>query len=234
MKNYIKNVFKFKNQISSNIEISKNVNSSELEIDKWKLSEFVSSKILPVVGYEPYPLDEIFLMCSAVLTLKPTHIFEWGTHLGRSARIFQETILHFNIPSEVHSFDLPDDISHVEHPGNKRAIFIKNMDSVSLYQEDGLVKSFEIFNSSTLIKKRAMFYLDGDHSFATVENELNTIMKNCEDPIFLLHDTFFQSSESNYNIGPYEALKAFILNNPSYTLINTNFGLPGMSLVFKK
>jgi cephalosporin hydroxylase len=187
-----------------------------------------------VVGYEPYPLDEIFLMCSSVLTLKPTHIFEWGTHLGRSARIFQEVILNFKIPSEIHSFDLPDDISHVEHPGKKRAIFIQNMDSVSLYQEDGLAKSFEIFNSSNLTEKRAMFYLDGDHSFSTVDNELNTIIKNCENPIFLLHDTFFQSNQAGYNIGPYEALKAFILNNPSYSVINTNFGLPGMSLVFKK
>jgi hypothetical protein len=234
MKNYITKLLT-KNKISSNYsEIVKNNQCSELEIDKWRLSEFIVDTIVPKVGFEPYPLDEIFLMCSAVLLFKPTHIFEWGTHLGRSARIFHEINSRFNVNAEIHSFDLPDDVSHVEHPGNNRAIFLKNIDSVFLYQEDGLVKSPTIFNTSTIENKRALFYLDGDHSYKTVENELRTINENIDNPIFLLHDTFFQSKDSKYNTGPYDALNDFILLNPSYVVVNTNFGLPGMSLVYKK
>src|SRR5208283_6075124 len=60
------------------------------EADKWALSEFILQELVPVVDVHPYPLDELLLMCSTLAFFKPDAIFEWGTHAGKSARIFYE------------------------------------------------------------------------------------------------------------------------------------------------
>src|SRR5207245_8967376 len=61
-----------------------NVNCSEFEVNNWIISEFIFQKLVPIVGVTPYPINELALMVSAVCRLKPTHIFEWGTHIGKS------------------------------------------------------------------------------------------------------------------------------------------------------
>ena len=63
----------------------------KFEINNWIISNFVIRELISIVGIKPYPLNELMLMTAAVCTLKPTHIFEWGTHFGKSARIFYET-----------------------------------------------------------------------------------------------------------------------------------------------
>ncbi|MGB4400507.1 MAG: hypothetical protein WBJ10_14135, partial [Daejeonella sp.] len=39
-----------------------NKESSEFEVNKWILSEFIVDKILPFAEYSPYPIDELILM----------------------------------------------------------------------------------------------------------------------------------------------------------------------------
>ncbi len=104
------------NQKQNFSDITVNSNCSEFEVNKWILSDFVVANLLPIVGNRPFPLDELMLMSSAVVSLKPQYIFEWGTHIGKSARIFYETTKTFNIPCQVHSIDLPDSVEHVETP----------------------------------------------------------------------------------------------------------------------
>jgi cephalosporin hydroxylase len=204
------------------------------EVDMWAISKFILKKVIPVIGCHPYPLNELSLMVSTICWLKPTHIFEWGTHLGKSARVFYETITYFNLNTEIHSIDLPMDQEHVEHPKNKRGIYVKKLKRVNLHLGDGLNKSLEIYNSCNHITV-PLFFLDGDHSYESVKRELNTISAKISNPNFLVHDTLFQSSESNYNIGPNQAVKEFLKNNSEkYLTMETSLGLPGMTLILKK
>jgi hypothetical protein len=96
----------------------------EFQVNNWDLSSFILRKIIPTVGLHPFPLNELSLITASVAWVNPTHIFEWGTHIGKSARIFYETCKFIGIKAEIHSIDLPDDIDHVEHPHNKRGKFV--------------------------------------------------------------------------------------------------------------
>ena len=73
-----------------------NAHCREFEVNKWALSEFVVHRLLPIVGIHPYPLDELLLMSAAVCRLRPRHIFEWGTNVGKSARIFATSYIVLN------------------------------------------------------------------------------------------------------------------------------------------
>lgn len=228
----LSNFFEQKNK--PKIDLSVNNKSTEFEINKWETSEFIIDKILPITGFSPYPLDELMLMVGSLCRFKPTHIFEWGTHIGKSARIFYETINYFDIESTIHSFDLPDEIDHVEHPHEQRGKLVKGLNKVHLYQEDGLIKSFDIFRESSVANKRAFFYLDGDHSYETVHHELTTILSKMPDAIVLLHDTFYQSEDSQYNIGPFKAIDVVLAGSTIlYKRVETKMGLPGMTLIYK-
>ncbi|MGZ3902765.1 MAG: CmcI family methyltransferase [Bacteroidia bacterium] len=209
-----------------------NINSSEFEVNNWIVSEFVVNRLLPITGVHPFPLDELMLMTATVCRFKPEIIFEWGTNVGKSARIFYEITNSFQIPAEIHSIDLPDDVYHNEHPQKNRGKMVRGIDAVTLHQADGLVKSVEIYNAKKP-KGNVLFFLDGDHSYETVKKELETILKAIPHAIFLLHDTFDQSEDSGYNVGPRKAMKE-IINANTHTIISTGMGLPGMSLVFKK
>lgn len=206
----------------------------EFEVNKWIISEFILNKLIPVVGIKPFPLDELMLMVSAVCRLQPTHIFEWGTHIGKSARIFYETSKNFNLDTEIHSIDLPDNIAHQEHPRHSRGLLVKNIKDVKLYQGDGLDTSLKIYNSTLSNEKvKPLFLLDGDHEYQSVIRELKGIIKNVENPAILIHDTFLQSKKSKYNIGPIRAINEVLAkNNKGFNVLQTNLGLPGMTLLY--
>jgi cephalosporin hydroxylase len=207
----------------------------EFEVNNWIISDFVVNKLVPVVGVHPYPINEQCLMAAAVCVLKPTHIFEWGTNLGKSARIFYEITHKFSIKTQIYSIDLPDDIEHVEHPKEKRGIYVRNLERVNLLLGDGLETSMKIYNTAKQEAKVVpLFFIDGDHSYNSVKRELIMITKDVPEAAILLHDTFFQSSESGYNIGPYQAVKDVITDSHNYKIIRQDLGLPGMTLLYKK
>ena len=211
---------------------AKNIICTDFEVDNWVVSEFVIKKLLPVVGYHPFPLNELMLMTSAVCRFNPVLIFEWGTNIGKSARVFSEIITTFNIPCHIHSIDLLDDVFHSEHPHENRGMLVKGKNNVTLHQADGLIKSLEIYKKENP-KGNVLFFVDGDHSYESVKKELKTILENIPQAIVILHDTFYQSSESGYNIGPFVAVNE-VVNTDKYSIISTQMGLPGMSLVYKK
>ena len=209
-----------------------NVNCSEFEVNNWIISEFIFQKLVPIVGITPYPINELALMVSAICRLKPTHIFEWGTHIGKSARIFYETAKHFGLSTEIHSIDLPDEIDHHEHPKEKRGMFVKGIPVVRLYQGEGVETALEIYRKVSKMC-RPLVYIDGDHSYTAVKRELGEIIKNMPNASILLHDTFYQSAESGYNLGPYKAITDTLSNMPHrYKIISANTGLPGMTLLY--
>ena len=76
--------------------------------------------------------------------------------------------------------------------------------------------------------------VDGDHSYESVYRELSTIVNEIPDANVLLHDTFFQSSESGYNIGPWRAIEEIASTNArQFRRIDSGIGLPGMTLLYR-
>lgn len=211
-----------------------NPNCKYFEVNNWLISDFILKKVIPIVGVHPYPLNELTLLVAAVCRVKPTHIFEWGTHLGKSARIFYETINFFKIKSEIHSIDLSDSVKHQEHPGSQRAKLVKNIKSINLYQGDGLTVALKLCRQ--LKPPMPLFFLDGDHSHQSIKRELTGIAKNVSLAHILIHDTFNQSKQSGYNTGPYRAVKTFLTAVPKkrYQIISTITGLPGMTFLYQQ
>lgn len=221
------------NFIKNRLSPSKNLYAGkELEVDKWNLSEFILNKLINIVGTNPYPLDELMLMSSAVILCKPKYIIEWGTHVGKSARIFHEVSKFYKINVEIYTYDLPDNVDHNEHPRAKRGIFIKNIKNIHAYQADALLHGMQILIENNAIDNEVLFYIDGDHGYESVYNELITIYNKFPKANILLHDTYFQTEDSKYNIGPYLAINDFISSTKAnYKTTTTNLGLPGMTLL---
>lgn len=207
--------------------------AKEFEVNNWVTSDFIVNKLVPIVGFHPFPLNELMLMTSAVCYFKPEFIFEWGTNIGKSARIFYEVSEAFKIPTEIHSIDLPDDVFHNEHPQNNRGKMVRGLKKVTLHQADGLKCSFDLIKEKKP-KGRVLFFVDGDHSYESVKRELDTILTQAPDAAVLLHDTFYQSEEAKYNIGPFNAVRDVLASREDkYKVVSTNMGLPGMTLVYK-
>lgn len=211
---------------------AKNLNG-EFEVNNWITSEFIVEKLVPVAGMHPFPLDELSLMTATVCRFKPELIFEWGTNIGKSARIFLEIVNGFKLKCHIHSIDLPDEVFHSEHPKNDRGKLVRGMSGVTLHQADGIARSLEILARGKP-SGRVLFFVDGDHSYESVHKELTAILANVPLAIVLLHDTFYQSKDAGYNVGPYEAIRDVLKNQTKkYKTISTQLGLPGMTLVYE-
>lgn len=210
-----------------------NVHCSEFEVDNWTISGFVVETLVPIVGVHPFPLNELALMVAAVCRLKPDHIVEWGTHLGKSARVFYETARHFELTVAIHSVDLPDDSTHQEHPGRQRGMLVTGLEGVHLYQGDGLTVCRDI-SARIGPSSRTLVFIDGDHHYDSVMRELTGVMASMPQAHILLHDTFFQSAESGYNVGPHQAVVDALAVAPRhYRVLSSQTGLPGMTLLYQ-
>jgi cephalosporin hydroxylase len=210
-----------------------NVHCREFEVDNWAISRFLVETLVPIVGVHPFPLNELVLMAAAVCRLKPEHIVEWGTHLGKSARVFYETARHFELMVEIHSVDLPDDSTHQEHPGRQRGMLVTGLERVHLYQGDGLTVCRDI-SARIGPSSRMLVFIDGDHQYDSVMRELTGVMESVPQAHILLHDTFFQSAESGYNVGPHQAIVDALAVAPRrYRVLSSQTGLPGMTLLYQ-
>lgn len=211
-----------------------NPDAAEFEVNNWLLSELVLERLVSVVGVHPYPLNELMLMAGAICRFRPTHVFEWGTNVGASARVFYETARRFGIPLEIHSIDLPADVDHVEHPGSHRGRLVRGKPGISLHLGDGIDTALSIYRNLSL-ESRVLFFVDGDHSYGSVRRELQAIIDAVSHPKVLLHDTFIQSPEAGYNIGPHRAVEDVLASLPKdrrLRRIDTGTGLPGMTLLY--
>jgi len=211
---------------------SRNPGCSEFEVDGWATSAFVAHTLVPLVGVHPFPLQELMLMTATVCRFEPSLIFEWGTNIGKSARIFYEISRYFHIPAAIHTCDLPDDVDHAEHPHAQRGAMVRGLAGVTLHQGDGLGTSLGLWEEAGR-PQRPLFFLDGDHSYASVKREIDGIMAVVPDPLLLLHDTFLQSSESGYNIGPHRAVEETLTASPGrFRAVHSGLSLPGMTLLY--
>jgi Methyltransferase domain len=205
--------------------------ASEFEVDLWTLSRFLLEKVVPVVGTRPYPLNELLLMSGAACRLRPSVVFDWGTYIGTSARVFYECNNAFKLGYEIHSIDLPPDASHVEHPGQDHGRLVQGLAGVHLHRGNGVEVALEQWQKLGR-PKRPLFFVDGDHAYESVRDELNQIFSTVSDASALAHDTFFQSAESNYNVGPARAIDEIVGKFPGrFRVVKSGLGLPGMTLL---
>jgi cephalosporin hydroxylase len=219
----------------SNIQVHSvlNINDRLLEVNKWNVSAFLIKRVISIVGITPFPLDELMLMVSVCVVFKPELIIEWGTNVGKSARIFYEIVKYYKIKSEILSIDLPTEIKHLENIKSRRAKFVKRK-NVSLYLGDGSEEASKIVDKrKQSLKGFVLYFLDGDHSFDTVSRELTTLYNLYPKVLFLIHDTFFQKECSHYNVGPHRAIAWFLSTHKEWRSLSCNLGLPGMTFLFK-
>ena len=213
-------------------DLARNVACDRFEVDAWQLSDLVLERIVPRTGVRPFPLHELLLMVAAVARVRPALVLEWGTHVGKSAWIFREASAALGIPSHVHSIDLPADVDHVEHPRDRRGEMVRGLPGVTLHEGDGLDVSLRVWAESGR-PGTPLFFLDGDHSHGSVRRELEGIAAAVPGAAILLHDAFFQSSGSGYNVGPHLAIQETLQRHPSrWEVMHSGLGLPGMTLLF--
>ena len=104
-----------------------------------------------------------------------------------------------------------------------------------LHLGDGLETSLGIYAQLKTKIHPALFFLDGDHSYGSVRRELAAIRAAAPAAVQLVHDTFYQSPESGYNTGTYQAVEEFIHSYPEeYSRLSTSLGLPGMTLLIPR
>jgi len=148
-------------------------------------------------------------------------------------RVFCETTTHYGIQADVHSTDLPDDVDHPEHPHAERGRLVRGIPHVRLHQGDGLDTSLELWRAGGC-KPRPLFFVDGDHAYRSVLRELTGIADTVPDAAVLVHDAFYQSPGSGYNIGPYQAIEAVMAKWPGrYRTQHSGLGLPGLTLLYE-
>lgn len=211
--------------------VRRTVKGYEPEINKWNTSEFVVRTLIPIIGYTPFPVDESLTLVNITCIQHPDFIYEWGTHVGKSARIFAETVRAYGLKSKIISIDLPDDVEHVEHPHKEHGKYVRGMSEVTLLRGDGVTEAIKHAKHHNGRNKKLLFFLDGDHAEETVARELHSIVKIFPLATIIIHDTFNQSKQSKYNVGPHIAVKKALTRNKKYECYTTNFGLPGLSIL---
>lgn len=139
-------------------------------------------------GLPAYGDQEVQFFESVLKRLRPTHVFEWGTNVGASARLFYEAALELGYPCEVHTTEIPDYLALLDrdHPGERYGIWIKAL-PVHRHRGYGLLESIDWHRK--LKPEQALFYLDGNHSYGVVLAELEEVSALDSDAVIMVHDT---------------------------------------------
>lgn len=217
------------------MEIQKNPQLWCCEADTTALDQLVLEKVIPQTGLL-YPLPEISLMALAVARVQPTHIFEWGTSSGGSAKIFHTITEALGWKTEIHTWDLPEDVPHGQHPGQEHGKLARGLPRVHFHREDGLTGALGKMAAerSKNPKFRGLFFVDGDHSYHSVIRELAGLISVQDEFHLLAHDTFVQKPDAKGQsreswLGCPTALEAFAKD---YRWLNVGFGNPGMAYLW--
>ena len=227
-----------------------------------------------------YPIPELALMAGAMVravapfkaALQQSHavlgspsknqkqklvVFEWGTNIGVSARIFVDFALQMNLDVVIHSTDLPEtfsppgalrNVSFSQTIGDRRRGRLVRHDRfarlVTLHEGDGLTTSLGILEKLELTHKvPVIWFVDGDHSEDAVIRELDTIISlphcahgHCH---ILVHDSFSADS------GPFRAIESiqqkmgdaeerFGATVMKFGLLHSRLAPAGMSLLYPR
>lgn len=137
-----------------------------------------------IESFVGYGLDEKKFMIETVLKLRPEQIWEWGTNVGASARIFFFICYLGHLECDITTIELPNPKDHVDHPGLRYASEIADL-PVTKILGDGITEALARADPT----KRLLFFLDGDHTKESVENEITLLCEKFPEAWLLLHDT---------------------------------------------
>lgn len=119
-----------------------------------------------------------------------------------------------------------------EDPVKSRSSAEFKVDNWAISDFDGLETSLVLGNDAGH-QPRPLFFVDGDHAYESVLRELMGITAEIPDASILVHDAFYQSSESGYNVGPHRAITNILEQMPGrYRRLDRGLGLPGMAFVY--
>ena len=136
----------------------------------------------------------------------------------------------------IHTWDLPEDVPHGQHPRENHARLAKGLARVHFHRDDGLrgaVAQYQIEKARDP-KIRPLFFADGDHSYESVIREITGIVSAQEEFHLLAHDTFVQKPDVKGQsreswVGCPTALD---LAAQDYRWLNVGFGKPGMAYLW--
>lgn len=136
------------------------------------------------LGIPGYGDDEVRFFAETIETYRPTHVFEWGTNVGASARIFHEIGHGLQVITVEH----PDDQTF-DHPGHRYGLWCDGFEPhIYMLKGDGVSVSLDAFVQFGS-PERALFFVDGDHSYDAVSRELGLIAEAAPRAVILVHDT---------------------------------------------
>lgn len=160
-----------------------------------------------------YSDEDIGFMAHVVGEVQPTHIFEWGTNVGASARIFYELTEDWIPTVDIHSTDWrPPGSRCFEFPDRYQGYWVDGL-PVTLHEGDGLKTTLEGFKWAK--PARALVYLDDGHLFEENYVALETLHREHPDVSILVDDA--RTGE------PLAALEEFFLVNPgAYTAVSNH------------
>lgn len=217
------------------MELSKNKNHWCLEANTAELDRFVLEKIIPETGLL-YPFAEISLMALVVNRVRPSHIFEWGTNIGASAKLFHAITEALGMEIPIHTWDLPDGTYHGQHPGQNHGKLARGLSRVHFHREDGLIGALKKLSEERNLSLglKPLFFVDGDHSYQSVIREISGLISVQEEFHLLAHDTFVQKPDAKGQsreswLGCPTALESFA---EEYRWLNVGFGNPGMAYLW--
>lgn len=204
---------------------------SLFEVDCWILSELLLKEVIPKIGVRPYPLNEQMLMAAAVAFVQPKIIVEWGTHLGKSARLFWQVKEALGLSGcRVCTVDSMNS-DQPEYPGAARGRYL-GQTGVEQIVGDGAQVAAQLIDGSC---EPVLLYVDGDHSREATKQDFALWPKLPAGSGLLAHDVFFQTP-SAYNVGPWESLQELVETHQE-TIAQMQWqllGLPGMAFMGKK
>jgi hypothetical protein len=136
-----------------------------------------------------YGDDEVLFMAKTMRDLRPGVVFEWGTNVGASARIFREAASVLGFSCEVHTFELPAELAALDrdHPGERLGLHSGGVPGIWHHFGDGLYSALLLH--ARIRPSRALFYLDGCHKAGVVLHELESIASAAPEAVILVHDT---------------------------------------------
>jgi len=142
------------------------------------------------LGLPAYGDEEVLLVAETVQRYRPTHVFEWGTNVGASARLFYEAAVVLGLTCEVHTVELPDDQAHLDrdHAGARTAALLEATPEVRQHRGDGVGVALRLCGE--LAPERPLFFLDGCHRYECVSRELYAIAVAAPRSCVLVHDIF--------------------------------------------
>jgi hypothetical protein len=217
--------------------ISKNRHSWCCEADVGSLDRLVLEAILPRAGLL-YPLAEISLMALVVDRVRPTHIFEWGTNVGASAKLFHSITEVLGMDTAIHTWDLPEHTPHGQHPGAEHGKLVRGLSRVHFHRGDGVRGARQEYQRAkdTHPGVRVLFFVDGDHAYDSVIREVSEIISFQEEFHILAHDTFVQKPEpkGQFRESWMACATGLELSAREYRWLNVGFGSPGMTYLWGK